>query len=156
MTDKQLIPDDGPKSARIVVIGEAGGAHEQAQLKPFVGPSGWRLNEWMSQAGVSRSQCYITNVVPYQPPGNDMKKVPDGELATWVDRLHEKLATLSDPYVLVPTGNVALRALTRAKDTITQARGFIQTYTDANGRIAKVIPVIHQAATFRTPYWQRR
>ena len=157
MNDRNLIADDGSKSARIVIIGEAGGAAEQAQLKPFVGPSGWRLNDWMSQAGVSRSQCYITNVVPYQPPGNKIDAVPKNELEDWVDKLHDRLAALTDPYVIVPTGNVALRALTgRERDTITQSRGFIQTYVDRNGRTSKVIPIIHPAATFRTPYWQRR
>ena len=152
-----MYQDDGPRSARIVVIGEALGETEERVGLPFQGPSGWRLNEWMAQSDVSRRNCFVTNVVCRRPEKNQIGTVPPGELEDWIDKLHYRIATLTDPYVLVPTGNVALRALTgRERDTITQARGFIQTYVDRNGRTIKVVPIIHPAATFRTPYWQRR
>lgn len=149
--------DEGKLSARIIIIGEALGEQEDRYGLPFQGPSGWRLNEWLSQAGLTRRDCFITNVVCRRPIANKIDTVPEGELAEWIQKLHHRLGTLTDPVVVVPMGNVALRAITnRQRDTITQARGFIQTYIDANSRTIKVVPTIHPAATFRTPYWQRR
>ena len=81
--------------------------------------------------------------------------------------LHERLAKLSDPWLLVPTGNYALYALTGkgkvkwhthdGKETragITDWRGSILEYTDLNGRQIKVVPTIHPAATFRQPDYE--
>lgn len=149
------IRDDGKLSARLVLIGEAGGQHEAAQLKPFVGPSGWRLDEWWRAVGLDRRDFYMTNVYPFQLVRNDLKTVPAAELAHWTDALHDRLAALEGPVVIVPTGNTALRALT-GKANIMKHRGSVYAYEDRRGRTIKVIPTIHPAATFRTPEWERR
>jgi uracil-DNA glycosylase family 4 len=150
----RLVPDAGSPTARLVLIGEAPGTHENARLLPFVGPSGQRLAEWWRTAGLTRTDFYLTNVYPYQPPKNDLKRVA-AELPHWIEQLHERLAALDDPWVIVPTGNTALRALT-GKSSITKHRGSVYAYRDRRGREIKVIPTIHPAATFRTPSWQRR
>lgn len=151
----RLVGDDGSLSARIVVVGEAPGATEVAQGKPFVGASGWALKEWMGNVGLQRADAYWTNCYPFQPVGNDIKTVPVADLDAWVDQLHDRLAALHDPWLIVPTGNTALRALT-GKVGITKHRGSIYQYEDRRGRKIKVIPTIHPAATFRTPGWSRR
>jgi len=155
MLDRR-VPGDGRLDARIVVIGEAPGQREDAERKPFVGPAGWRWNEWLTKAGLRRADLRVENVVERRPPANKIEAIPKPELAAWVDDLHDRIAALTDPWVLVPMGNIALRALLGRKDApITSARGFIESYTDRRGRPIKVIPSIHPAATFRTPSWER-
>jgi uracil-DNA glycosylase len=69
----RLVPGDGPETAetaRVLVVGEAPGAVENGVGRPFAGPSGRVLDELLALAGLARSQCFITNVVKYRPPGN--------------------------------------------------------------------------------------
>ncbi len=151
----RIVPDDGSTSARLVLVGEAPGATEDAQGKPFAGPSGWKLREWWQAVGLRREDLYITNVVPWRPLGNDIKTISPRDMDSCIAELHGRLAGLNDPFVIVPTGNVALRALT-GKSGITKHRGSIYGYVDQNGRQIKVIPTIHPAAIFRTPAWEGR
>ena len=66
----QLVMGDGNLDADIVFIGEAPGKQEDLTGLPFVGASGKFLNEMLAQAGLERSDVYITNVVKYRPPNN--------------------------------------------------------------------------------------
>jgi len=150
-----LVPDWGSPHSRLVAIGEAPGQYEEGQGRPFVGPSGMLLQRWWADVGLQRSDFYLTNVYPYRPAGNDLATVDRRDLATWVDALHDRIAALTDPWVLVPTGNTALEALT-GKRNILKHRGSLYEYTDRKGRRLKVIPTIHPAATFRQPSWERR
>ena len=70
---KQYLPSQ--RNPKIVICGEAPGYHENQLLRPFVGPSGRRLAEWWEEVGLKRSDFYITNVYPYQPPGNKIEAV---------------------------------------------------------------------------------
>lgn len=155
MAGPRLVEDDGTGHEPIVVIGEAPGAHENAQGKPFVGPSGWKMLEWMRGVGLSRRDAYWTNVYPYQPPGNNLAAIPPADIELWTEHLHDRIANLADPVVIVPTGNTALRALI-GKSGITKHRGSIYGYQDRRGRLVKVIPTLHPAAVLRTPAWERR
>lgn len=66
----QLVMGEGNPDAAIVFIGEAPGKNEDLQGKPFVGAAGKFLNEMLAQAGMDRSDVYITNIVKYRPPNN--------------------------------------------------------------------------------------
>lgn len=66
----QLVMGEGNPDATIVFIGEAPGKNEDLQGKPFVGAAGKFLNEMLAQAGMDRSDVYITNIVKYRPPNN--------------------------------------------------------------------------------------
>ena len=66
------ISDFGPVDAPIVVVGEAPGAQEVSQNRPFVGPAGWHLKQIVKDAGLNLDDMYLTNVCHYQPPGNDI------------------------------------------------------------------------------------
>lgn len=155
----QHVPDDGPRDAKLVIIGEAPGAREIEAGKPFVGPSGQRLAEWMGAVGLRRADALITNVIPHRIASADKLAYADAE--PHIMALHERLAALYDPVVLVPMGNLALYALTgkgkvawHARDGrstrpgITSWRGSVLEYEGINGRRTKVIPTIHPAATF--------
>lgn len=146
----------GPLSARIAVIGEAPGKWEALRGEPFVGASGQKLDSWLREVGLSRADLYICNVLDYKPPdtkkkNNDLSAVSKAEIDAGVRKVHERMAALEDPYVLVPTGNVALNALTGLKG-ITKYRGSILRYEDLNGRTVKVIPTLHPANVFYDPH----
>ena len=65
----------GSVEPKLMIVGEAPGKHEDEQGIPFAGPTGNILNECLFKAGVSRGECYLTNVVKYRPPLNDFKKL---------------------------------------------------------------------------------
>lgn len=56
-----------------MIIGEAYGQKEKEEGRPFVGASGWLLDQLLSQVGLSRKECFLTNVFNFQPRGNDIK-----------------------------------------------------------------------------------
>ncbi len=158
----------GSKSARLVIFAEAPGEREENVGQPLVGPSGFRLNEWMARAGLSRADAYIDNLYQYRPPGNQIKVIDQLTLEQWMGYAHERIAELDDPWVIVPTGNYALYALTgkgkvhwhlrdghETRPGILDWRGSILEYTDLRGRTIKCIPTIHPAATFRQPSLER-
>src|ERR1022692_3412134 len=107
------VPDDGSHScdAKLVLIGEAPGHSEDEQGLPFVGPSGFKLSEWWSEVGLSKDQFYITNVVRRRPPNNEIYAVGRDALNEARLALHTRLGALQEPWVIIPTGDVALNAL---------------------------------------------
>jgi len=143
----RIVKDEGPLSAKIVLVGEAPGRQEDESGRPFVGKSGAKLEYWWRQVGLRRSQIYITNVHQERPPENKIAAISPSVMAASIDSLHERLALLEDPNVIVPTGNTALQALTGQR-SITKYRGSILNYIDHNGRHIKVIPTIHPASIF--------
>jgi len=158
----------GNKRAKLVILGEAPGEREENVGQPFVGPAGFRLNEWMARVGLSRADAFIDNVYQHRPPANAIKSIDRITLEQWMGYLHERIAELDDPWVLVPTGNYALYALTgkgkvhwhmrdgrEARPGILDWRGSILEYIDLRGRSIKCIPTIHPAATFRQPSLER-
>lgn len=64
------IPAEPPAGPRLAIIGEAPGAEEARQGRPFVGRSGKLLDETLAAAGIDRAACMVGNVFRYQPPGN--------------------------------------------------------------------------------------
>src|SRR4026208_2469228 len=67
---KKAVPGEGPVHAEIMFIGEGPGFHENEQGRPFVGAAGKFLDQLLEQAGVTRADVWITNVVNCRPPGN--------------------------------------------------------------------------------------
>lgn len=154
ITTSKQIPDWGDTSSRLILIGEAPGQEEERRGQPFVGASGLKLNEWWQRAGLHRGMFYITNVLPFRPWNNDISKVPPEELDYWSEQLRKKISSLPDPFVLVPTGKTALKALL-GKDNISDLRGSILSYDDGH-RTIKVIPTLHPAFTLRTKKFEAR
>src|SRR5574338_1035882 len=67
---KKAVPGEGPARAEIMFIGEGPGFHENEQGRPFVGAAGQFLDQLLAQAGVTRADVWITNVVKCRPPSN--------------------------------------------------------------------------------------
>lgn len=177
---RNLVKGEGPTSARVIGIGESPGRQEDIQGRPFIGASGHKLTSWLINAGLDRREIRIDNVCQYRPPrGDDIESFGVDYLAQWIDYLHERIAQLEDPWVLVPMGNYATFALTgkgkvkaalrrlygdeitataaEKKVGITRLRGSIYQYVDRRGRKIKVIPTIHPAAVLHGMMkWEKR
>lgn len=97
----QLVMGDGNPNAEIVFIGEAPGKNEDLQGKPFVGAAGKFLNEMLAQAGMDRSDVYITNIVKYRPP-NNRDPFPEEKAAFWPYLL--KQLQIIQPKVVITLG----------------------------------------------------
>lgn len=143
-------PPEGPIPARIAIVGEAPGADEITFGRPFIGGSGQLLNSLLSEAGINRGECYVTNVMKIRPSNNDFgvfyndkqKREPSQLLLTAWDDLRKELAR-ANPTTIIALGNEALRALT-GRTGIFHWRGSILKYP--NG---KVIPTLHPAHILR-------
>lgn len=96
-----LVMGDGNIDADIVFIGEAPGKNEDEQGLPFVGAAGKFLNEMLAEAGMSRSDVYITNIVKYRPP-NNRDPEPDEKKAFWPYLL--KQLQIIQPKVVITLG----------------------------------------------------
>jgi len=149
-----LVPPEGPKTAKIALVGEAPGAMEVVLGRPFVGPAGDLLNRLLNNAGILRQECYITNVVKEKPPGNDIgtfikfgtKNVTTTtEYNRYERELWQELSEVQ-ANVIVPLGRVALYALTRYFD-IGKRRGSILEGSVVSHR--KVLGTIHPASALR-------
>lgn len=97
----QLVMGDGNPNADIVFIGEAPGKNEDEQGLPFVGAAGKFLNEMLAQAGMERSDVYITNIVKYRPP-NNRDPLPKEKKAFWPHLLRQ--LEIIDPKVVITLG----------------------------------------------------
>ena len=137
------VPGIGSSSAKLMIVGEAPGAEEESQRRPFVGPSGQIVNDLLNDCGVHRDEVYITNVVKVRPPGNNIKLL--GQLGKSVDdfmpQLWEEIQSIS-PNVILAFGNTALQALSGHKG-IEKWRGSI--LQNLHG-YPKVVPTIHPAS----------
>ncbi len=97
----QLVMGDGNPNAEIVFIGEAPGKNEDIQGKPFVGAAGKFLNVMLEEAGMERSDVYITNIVKYRPP-NNRDPLPE-EKAEFLPYLVRQLEIIN-PKVVITLG----------------------------------------------------
>jgi len=159
----------GPCPAKIMIVGEAPGVDEERAGRPFVGASGHELDRLLHEAGLLRSECFITNVCRARPFQNDIshfisrKRAAPAADWTNVDGmwLHPHVAAglaalqkeieLCQPTVIIALGNLSLWALT-SKWGITDWRGSILPCTRTPA--AYVIPTYHPAAILRQWSWR--
>ena len=134
---------DGTKHAKIMVVGEAPGAREDEEHRAFVGAAGKLLDEILREAGINRSECYITNAAKCRPPDN--RTPTRTEVKTCSEEyLVREWQKVSPNFVLL-LGNSALQAVL-GKSGITKHRG-----TPIQMGKATVLPTFHPAAALRNP-----
>ncbi len=104
-TRTHAVPGEGNPHARVMLIGEGPGWHEDQQGRPFIGNAGKFLNELLARAGLSREEVFITNVVKCRPPGN-RDPLPD-EIAACAPYLDRQIAAI-DPDVIVTLGRFSM------------------------------------------------
>jgi len=145
---RSLVFADGTPAARVMVIGEAPGRDEDLEGRPFVGRAGQLLDRMFAAIGLSRTHpdpdraLYITNTVPWRPPGN---RDPAPEEVAMLRPFLDRHVALADPDLIVLMGNVACGAALGRRG-ITGLRG---RWTEAFGRPA--LPMFHPANLLRTP-----
>jgi uracil-DNA glycosylase family 4 len=142
----QYVGGCGSLEPKLLIVGEAPGKYEDEQGIPFVGPTGKMLDEYLFKAGIRRSDCYITNVVKYRPPLNDLKKLHliDVDIDKSVQELWTNEINKLHPNCILAIGDLALQAICDVSG-ILNYRGSILTARDG---ITKVVPTIHPAALF--------
>ncbi len=157
-----MISATGPRPARIAIVGEAPGASEEQLGVPFVGASGKELTRMLEEAGISRDECFLTNVFMTRPKDNKIEeffvskkegvntlpplrpgKYLRPELLPELSRLREELL-LAKPNVIIALGATASWALLK-NSKISNIRGVV-TMSDLG---IKVLPTFHPAAILR-------
>lgn len=156
------VPHEGPQDARILVIGEAPGADEEAQGRPFVGKSGSLLERYFSRLRVPRGEVFFTNLCKFRPVKNEFKRL----LGTQV--LDEGLREVRDeiesvnPNLIVLLGNWPLYFITglcgeknnrpNPGSGIGRWRGSVVPATEQHGS-RKCIATFHPSFVLRSWSW---
>ncbi|HSK62671.1 MAG TPA: uracil-DNA glycosylase, partial [Pyrinomonadaceae bacterium] len=142
-----VVHTEGNRKARLMFVGEAPGADEDAQARPFVGRAGQLLTKIIEAIGLKREEVLIGNVNRCRPPQN-RAPMPD-EAATCKPFLEREIAIVQ-PEVIVVLGNTAMKNLLGTREGITRARGRFHEY---KGK--KVMPTFHPAYLLRDPSKKR-
>ena len=142
-----VVHTEGNRKARLMFVGEAPGADEDAQARPFVGRAGQLLTKIIEAIGLKREDVLIGNVNRCRPPQN-RAPMPD-EAATCKPFLEREIA-VAQPEVIVVLGNTAMKNLLDTREGITRARGRFHDYKGI-----KVMPTFHPAYLLRDPSKKR-
>jgi DNA polymerase len=146
-TAANLVFGDGNPEADAMFIGEAPGADEDRQGLPFVGVSGQLLDRMLAAIGLDRSSAYITNMIPWRPPGN--RKPTPAETVMCLPFIHRHIA-LVDPKLLVFVGGTSASTLLQRSEGITKLRGRWLEYR-FDGRNVPAMAIFHPAYLLRQP-----
>jgi uracil-DNA glycosylase len=143
----QVVNTHGNLTARLMFVGEAPGADEDAQGKPFVGRAGQLLTKMIEAMGMKREDVIIGNVNRCRPPGNRQPTLEEAAICR--PFLFREISAIQ-PEVIVVMGNTALRNLLEVREGITRVRGKFQDF-----RGIKVMPTFHPAYLLRDPSKKR-
>lgn len=142
-TRTQTVFGDGSPNARILFVGEAPGADEDAQGVPFVGRAGKLLNDIIQACRLNREDVYICNVLRCRPPGN---RTPSPEEAANCRGFLDRQIAIVNPDYICCWGSTAASALLGSVVAIGKLRGKFYNY----GR-AKLICTYHPSYLLRNP-----
>ena len=145
-TRRNAVPGDGSPEAKIMFVGEAPGYWEDVKGKPFVGAAGKFLDSLLAEAGLSRSQVFIGNVLKCRPPGN--REPAQSEIEACTPFLDRQIVAIK-PKIMVTLGNYSTAYIFAKAELpfkgITEARGkFYQA--KVLGLAVTVFPTLHPAA----------
>lgn len=144
-TRKNTVFGVGAENAKLMLIGEAPGADEDAQGEPFVGRAGKLLDSMLAAIGMSREQVFIANILKCRPPNNE-NPTPEqaGKCRPYLDRQIE----LIQPRAILALGAVAAHNLLNVETPIGRLRGVVH---EMSGSGIPVIPTYHPAYLLRRP-----
>jgi len=141
---------DGNNNAKIMVIGEAPGNHEDLEGIPFCGDSGELLDNIFKSINLTRSKdLYITNAIYWRPPGN--RRPTEEELAICRPFVEKNIELLS-PKIIILVGSTAMSCLLKTDETIGKIRGKILDYKpDFLQNSCKILTIFHPSYIMRQP-----
>ena len=146
-TRTNVVFGTGNENAKLVFVGEAPGADEDQQGKPFVGKAGQKLTQIINAIGLSRDEVYITNVLKCRPP-NNRNPLPH-EIEACEPYLIAQLGLIK-PKVICALGTFAAQTLLRTDQQISKLRGRFHTYQGI-----RLMPTYHPAYLLRNPKHKR-
>jgi uracil-DNA glycosylase len=144
---KHHVSGEGNPTAELLCVGEAPGADEDEQGRPFVGEAGALLTKILGAIQLSREEVYICNVLKHRPPGN-RDPLPD-EIAACQPYLLRQIE-LVRPRVILALGRIAAQTLLHTTTGIGALRGRIHRFHGV-----PLIVTYHPAALLRNEAWKR-
>jgi uracil-DNA glycosylase family 4 len=151
-TASNLCFADGNPGARLMIIGEAPGRDEDRMGVPFVGADGQLLDKMLMTIGLDRASAYLTNLLPWRPPGN---RSPTEEetamLLPWLFR-HVQLAK---PDIVLLLGGAAAKLVLGSNDGIMKLRGHWHEIDFGDGVLRPALASLHPAYLLRSPAQKR-
>ncbi len=151
---KHCVPGEGHPRARIMFVGEAPGADEDAQGRPFVGRAGQLLDKIIAACGLKREDVFIGNILKCRPPEN--REPRPEEIINCMPYLQGQIEIIQ-PEILVALGGHAAKTLLNTVKGISQLRGQFQEYYAGIGRPPiKLMPTFHPAFLLRNYSEQNR
>ena len=142
----------GSIDSRVMFVGEAPGAEEDREGRPFVGASGRLFDKMLASIGITRDKVYITNTIFWRPPGN--RRPTGAEVAQCLPFLQRQIE-LVRPDILVPLGGSASQTLLKVDLGITLLRGRWYEYTLSDNSKIVTLPMFHPAYLLRSPVHKR-
>ncbi len=149
VTATNLVFGEGVETPDVMFIGEAPGADEDRQGRPFVGASGRLLDRMMRSIGLDRAEnAYITNILPWRPPGN--REPTAAEIAICLPFIRRHIA-LVRPRIVVPVGGTAAKTLLDQRQGIMRLRGRRFEFLDPDlEQPLPAVPLFHPAFLLRS------
>jgi len=141
------VSGEGNPNARIMFVGEAPGADEDAQGRPFVGRAGQLLDKVIQACGLKRSDVFIGNILKCRPPENRDPRAD--EIISCLPYLQRQIEII-DPEIIVALGAHAAKTLLNTTKPIGQLRGQFHEYNAGIGR-----QPVKLMATYHTAYLLR-
>lgn len=140
---KNIVFGEGNPRAELVFVGEAPGADEDTQGRPFVGRAGQLLTKIIEAMGLKREGVYICNILKCRPPGN--RNPQPEEIETCEPFLVKQLQTIN-PKAICALGTFAAHTLLKTEVPITLLRGRFHSYQGV-----QLMPTYHPAYLLRNP-----
>lgn len=145
-----MVPGEGPRNAKLMIVGEAPAYHEVKEGRPFVGDAGKELDKLLTAAGIRREDVYLTNACQEQVRGDKAEFFFSGKnpTPTFMESLVRLYGDIQEirPNCIVALGNYAQYALLGQANGVLKNRGSILWSVPAN---CKVVPTLHPAALLR-------
>ena len=151
-TASNMCFSDGNVGARLMIIGEAPGRDEDRLGVPFVGTLGQFLDSMLDSIGLDRSGVYLTNFLPWRPPGN--RKATAEETDMLLPFLYRHIQ-LANPELVLILGGTPAKTILQSGDNILNLRGHWQDVDFGDGVMRPTMVSLHPAYLMRSPAQKR-
>jgi len=152
----QVVPGEGPARARVMMVGEQPGDHEDRQGHPFVGPAGGMLAKALAAAGIDRDDVFVTNAVKhFKFERRGKRRLHKKPNAAEIDRCHwwfDIERRLVKPELIVALGATAVRSIAGKPIAVGKVRGRVTMLADGG----RMLATIHPSAILRAPEEEAR
>lgn len=155
-TASNLVFADGNPEAPVMIIGEAPGGDEDRMGLPFVGAAGQLLDKMLASIGLDRQHVYITNILPWRPPGN---RTPSPEEVAMLWPFLRRHIQLKAPQIILALGGSSAKLLLDTTTGILKLRGQVQEIDfgeEGKPLMIPVLPSLHPAYLLRAPAMKRQ